>query len=258
VPVIEYVGVHKAYGRPVLRGVDLQVEAGETLAVVGRSGVGKSVLLRLTVGLAAPDTGEIRVAGQSVPRATPREMAAIRRRIGYVFQGGALFDSMTVGDNIAYGLPDDVLAGLTPGELARRIAATLDRVHLAQDISGRLPAELSGGMRKRVALARALIARPRILLFDEPVTGLDPVTEAAIHALIREVSAEAGVTAILVTHHVDGALRIADRVALLEEGVIRFTGPPDGFRHSDDPLIRGFLDPDAAAGLALTLEGTGR
>jgi phospholipid/cholesterol/gamma-HCH transport system ATP-binding protein len=253
--VIEYLDVHKAYGEPVLRGVGLHVEEGETLAVVGRSGVGKSVLLRLTIGLAAPDAGDIRVAGRSVSAAGARELAAIRRRIGYVFQSGALFDSMSVHRNVASGLPDDVLAGLTPDDLARRVAATLERVNLTSGIAGQRPAELSGGMRKRVALARALIARPRILLFDEPVTGLDPVTEATIHALIRDVSAEAGVTAVLVTHHVEGALRIADRVALLEGGVIRFTGTPDAFRQSQDPLIRGFLDPGAAASVALTLEG---
>jgi phospholipid/cholesterol/gamma-HCH transport system ATP-binding protein len=255
--VIDYVGVHKAYDRPVLRGIDLHVEAGETLAVVGRSGVGKSVLLRLTVGLAAPDAGDVRVAGRSVSGAGARELAAIRRRIGYVFQGGALFDSMTVLDNVASGLPDDVLAGLSPGEVARRVAGTLERVNLGSDVAAQRPAELSGGMRKRVALARALIARPRILLFDEPVTGLDPVTEAAIHALIRDVSADAAVTAVLVTHHVEGALRVADRVALLEAGVIGFTGAPDAFRQSADPLIRGFLDPYAAASLAPSLEGTG-
>jgi phospholipid/cholesterol/gamma-HCH transport system ATP-binding protein len=253
--VIDYLDVHKAYGEPVLRGVSLHVEQGETLAVVGRSGVGKSVLLRLTVGLAAPDAGDIRVAGRSVSAAGARELAAIRRRIGYVFQSGALFDSMSVHHNVASGLPNDALADLTPGELARRVAVTLERVNLSAGIAGLRPAELSGGMRKRVALARALIARPRILLFDEPVTGLDPVTEAAIHALIRDVSAEAGVTAVLVTHHVEGALRIADRVALLEGGVIRFTGTPYAFRQSHDPLIRGFLDPDAAASVALTLEG---
>jgi phospholipid/cholesterol/gamma-HCH transport system ATP-binding protein len=254
--VIDYLGLHKAYDRPVLRGVELRVREGETLAVVGRSGVGKSVLLRMTVGLAEPDAGDVRVAGRSVIRADARELAALRRQIGYVFQGAALFDSMTVLDNVGQGLPDAVLTRLDRRELVRRVAGALERVNLDPAIVWQRPAELSGGMRKRVALARALIARPRILLFDEPVTGLDPVTEAAIHGLIRDVSAGAGVTSVLVTHHVEGALRIADRLALLEDGRIRFTGTPAEFTRNDDPLIRAFLDADAAARLATTMETT--
>lgn len=252
--MIEFLGVHKAYDRPVLRGVTLRVHAGETVAVVGRSGGGKSVLLKTTIGLVTPDAGDVRVDGASVSRADAATLLRLRRSVGYVFQGAALFDSMTVLDNVASGLPDATHRRLSRRDLLRRVLKALDRVNLTDRVVWKRPAELSGGMRKRVGLARALIGEPRVLLFDEPVTGLDPVNEAAIHGLIGALSSERGVTAILVTHHVEGALRIADRVALLEQGRIRFTGSPADIRSSRDPLVRAFLNPGLAADMAPLLE----
>lgn len=252
--MIEFLRVHKAYGHPVLRGVSLRVRTGETMAVVGRSGGGKSVLLKTTIGLITPDAGDVLVDGESVVRADAPTLLRLRRAIGYVFQGAALFDSLTVLENVARGLPDDTLSDLSRRDLLRRVLHALERVNLSDDVVWKRPAELSGGMRKRVGLARALIGEPRILLFDEPVTGLDPVNEAAIHGLIDHLSGGRGVTSILVTHHLDGALRIADRVALLESGRIHFVGTPDELRASSDPLVRAFLNPGLAAALAPMLE----
>jgi phospholipid/cholesterol/gamma-HCH transport system ATP-binding protein len=240
--MIEYRGVWKSFDLPVLRGVDLAVARGETLAVVGPSGTGKSVLLKTTIGLVAPDHGDVRVGGESVFRGGRGALARIRRKVAYVFQNAALFDSMTVFDNVAQGLPDDELRRVPRLELSRRVADALEHVNLdPRAVAGKLPSELSGGMRKRVGLARAIIGKPEIVLYDEPVTGLDPVTADAVHRLIHRLDRELGATSVIVTHDVEGALGIADRVAMLEGGRIRFFGTPAEFRDSEDPLVHSYI-----------------
>ncbi len=252
--MIEYIDIHKAFDVPVLSGIDLTVETGETLSIVGPSGTGKSVLLKTTNGLLVPDRGDVRIDGVSVYQSDRATVERIRRKVGYVFQYAALFDSMTVYENLLMGLPDgDGRRGRSP-EVLRRIAEALEDVNLDPfQVLQKLPAELSGGMRKRVGLARAIVGRPEILLYDEPVTGLDPVNTAAVSRLIQEIRARRPVTSIVVTHDVEGALEISDRVALLEHGQLRFVGPPAAFRASDDPVVRAFADRRAAAEAALAI-----
>jgi phospholipid/cholesterol/gamma-HCH transport system ATP-binding protein len=252
--VIEYLDVHKAFDVPVLSGVSLQVPPGEILAIVGPSGTGKSVLLKTTIGLIMPDRGDVRVDGVSVVSARRRQLQEVRRKAGYVFQYAALFDSMSVYENVAYGVQDEVARGLGGAQLLRRVAEALEDVNLdPRQVLSKLPAELSGGMRKRVGLARAIVGDPEILLYDEPVTGLDPVNTAAIDQLITQIAEKRHVTSIVVTHDVDGVLRYCDRVALLEGGLLQFVGTPDEFRKSDAPLVRAFNDREAAAATARSL-----
>jgi phospholipid/cholesterol/gamma-HCH transport system ATP-binding protein len=250
--MIEYRDVHKAFDVPVLAGVSFVVETGETLAVVGPSGTGKSVLLKTTIGLITPDHGDVVIDGQSVFNATPDELQAIRRKAGYVFQNAALFDSMNVFENVAYGLPEGAIKRLGRAEVTRRVARSLEEVNLDPSIvMGKLPAELSGGMRKRVGLARAIVGEPQILLYDEPVTGLDPVNAASVDRLIADIAERTHVTSVVVTHDIEGGLSISDRVALLEGGKLRFLGTPDEFRRSRDPLVRAFADRQAAVEAAM-------
>ncbi len=253
--MVEYQELYKTFDTPVLAGVDLTVETGETLAVLGPSGTGKSVLLKTTIGLITPDRGDVRIDGESVFRGSARTLARIRRKVGYVFQNAALFDSMTVLENIAEGLPQRELRSLPRRELVRRAAEALDLVNLEpRQVLAKLPSELSGGMRKRVGLARAIVGRPEILLYDEPVTGLDPMNSAIVHRLISRLAEELGVTSIVVTHEIEGALEIADHVALLERGRVRFRGTPAEFHASSDPLVRAFLDRDVVVQPNVALE----
>jgi phospholipid/cholesterol/gamma-HCH transport system ATP-binding protein len=239
--MVEYLGVYKAFDVPVLAGVDLTVQTGETLAILGPSGTGKSVLLKTTIGLIQPDHGDVKVDGESVFFGGPKALYKIRRKVGYVFQNAALFDSMTVLDNVAQGIPESELRGIDRAELVGRVADALDHVNLnPRAVMAKLPSELSGGMRKRVGLARAIVGRPEILLYDEPVTGLDPMNSGVVHRLIASLADELGVTSIIVTHDIEGALEISDHVALLEGGKIRFFGTPPDFRESQDPIVRGF------------------
>lgn len=239
--------IHKAFDVPVLRGVSLTAGEGETLAVVGQSGTGKSVLLKTTIGLIVPDRGNVRVNGEPVFEGRRGVLDRVRRQVGYVFQNAALFDSMSVFDNIALGLPEVELRRLSRPEVVRRVARALELVNLEPRlVMAKLPAELSGGMRKRAGLARAIVGRPTILLYDEPVTGLDPVNGAVVHALIERLSDELGVTSIIVTHDVTGALEISDRIAMLHEGRIAFVGTPGEFRSAVDPQVRAFVDRRAA------------
>ena len=250
--MIEYQDVHKTFDVPVLAGVSFRVETGETLAVVGPSGTGKSVLLKTTIGLIVPDSGDVVIDGQSVFSATPDELQAIRRKAGYVFQNAALFDSMNVFENVAYGLPENAFKTLGKQEVLRRVVRALEDVNLDPSVVlQKLPAELSGGMRKRVGLARAIVGEPQILLYDEPVTGLDPVNAASVDRLISDIAERTHVTSIVVTHDIEGGLSISDRVALLEGGKLRFLGTPDEFRRSRDPLVRAFADRQAAVAAAL-------
>ncbi len=253
--MVEYIDIWKAFDVPVLKGVDLTVETGETLSIVGPSGTGKSVLLKTTLGLIQPDRGDVRIDGKSVFYGNGKDLRAIRKQVGYVFQNAALFDSMSVYENVAAGIGEAELKTLERSEVSRRVADALEHVNLDPVVvMNKLPAELSGGMRKRVGLARAFVGRPQILLYDEPVTGLDPVNTALVHQLIESLDEELGATSIVVTHDVEGALIISDRVALLEGGKVRFVGTPDEFRTTEDPLVRAFLDREAAAHAAETME----
>ena len=236
---IELRDVHKAFGdRVILDGVTIDVAEGETLAIIGASGSGKSVMLKTIVGLLTVDAGTVHVDGQLVGDLTRAELYELRRRVGFVFQFAALFDSMTVFDNVAMGLRR---AGMPESEIGARVADSLHLVEM-DGFSERLPAQLSGGQRKRVGLARAIATRPKYLLYDEPTTGLDPVTTAVIDHLILKMRNELQVSSIVVTHDMTSAYRVADRVAMLHRGRIRFTGTPAEVRAVDDPIVRGFVE----------------
>jgi phospholipid/cholesterol/gamma-HCH transport system ATP-binding protein len=253
-PAIQYKGVCKAFDAPVLSGVDLDIEEGETVSIVGPSGTGKSVLLKTTIGLIMPDAGDILVDGESIASADRQGLENIRRKVGYVFQYAALFDSMTIFENVAQGLREEELESLGAAELEQRVNQALVDVHLEPDrVLAKLPSELSGGMRKRVGVARAIVGRPRIILYDEPVTGLDPVTSAAVSQLIVRIAEATRVTSVVVTHDVEGALLISNRIALLDHGKLRFVGTPEAFRESRDPLVLAFYDRKAAAAAALAI-----
>ena len=246
--MIEYICIRKSFERPVLDSVTLTVASGELVAILGPSGAGKSVLLKTTNGLVVPDRGDVRIDGESIHFGPPGTLEKWRRAIGYVFQHAALFDSMNVFENVALGIPEDEAARLSLRDRAARVAGALRSVRLVPRlVFGKMPSELSGGMRKRVGVARAIVGRPSILLYDEPVTGLDPVTSAAVEQLIARLRRELRATSIVVTHDVEGALELCDRVALLDGGRIRFLGTPEAFRSSDDPLLRSFTDRRAAA-----------
>jgi phospholipid/cholesterol/gamma-HCH transport system ATP-binding protein len=233
-------GVSKAFGEKViLDAVSLEVQEGETLAVIGGSGVGKSVLLKTIVGLLRPDAGRVEVDGEIVTELRDQALYQLRRRVGYVFQFAALFDSMTVEANLAMGLSR--VPGIEPEERRRRIEESLRLVEL-EGFGARMPGELSGGQRKRVGLARAIVTRPKYLLYDEPTTGLDPVTTAVIDRLILRMREELGVTSMVVTHDMASAYRVADRIAMLHAGRIRYAGTPDEIREADDPVVRGFIE----------------
>lgn len=232
-------GVEKAFrGLPVLRGVTLEVQRGETLVLLGGSGSGKSVLLKHCNGLLRPDRGAVIVEGRHLERLSEAALVPVRRRVGMLFQGGALFDSLTVGDNVAFPLREHRM--VPEGDIPRRVAEALALVGLA-GTEPLMPAELSGGMRKRAALARTLVLEPRVLLYDEPTTGLDPVVAARINHLIRDLQRRLGLTAVVVTHDLHSAFFVADRLAFLHEGRIRFHGTPEEARAAADPPLREFL-----------------
>lgn len=232
--------VHRAFGRnQVLRGLDLEVLDGETLSVIGFSGAGKSVVLKHMVGLIRPDSGDVVVDGQDVSELDVRELNVLRREIGYVFQFAALFDSMSIADNVAMGLRR--MPGMYDEEIMSRVRECLALVEL-EGIEDRYPSELSGGMVKRAGLARAIATRPKYLLYDEPTTGLDPVTVTVIDRLIVRMKEELGVTGVVVTHDIESAYRISDRIAMLHDGRIRICGTVDQIKESDDLLLRSFLE----------------
>lgn len=245
--MINYRNIHKAFDLPVLEGVDLRIETGEMFALFGPSGTGKSVLLKTTLGLVYPDRGDVEVNGLSVyygPRGT---LDQIRCMVGYVFQHAALFDSLNVYDNVAMGLPEEELAVMLRRDVARRIWDALEIVNLEpREILTKTPSELSGGMKKRVGIARAIVGRPEVLLWDEPTTGLDPINTAAVQRLIQRLSTELEVTSLLVTHDIEGALLLCDRVALLDSGTLRFCGTPEEFRNSPDRMVQAFVNRAAA------------
>ena len=242
--MIELRNVHKAFGKQVvLNGVDFEVREGETVALLGPSGTGKSVLLKHIIGLIRPDVGEIYVDGKDVCRLKRKELSQLRSEIGYVFQNGALFDSMNVFENVRLGITDeDKYADL---EYCRqRVSECIRLVNLPAETIEKFPAQLSGGMRKRVGIARAIAGKPKYLLYDEPTSGLDPVNADIIDGLVQRLDNELGVTSVMVTHDVRGAFRVADRLALLSEGKIVMQGTPQEFLESKNPKVREFLERD--------------
>ena len=237
--MIEIKNISKSFGtRHVLRDCSLRVERGETMVVIGASGTGKSTLLKTIIGLLDPDTGHVLVDGQQVGALRPRDLAALRTRMGYLFQSGALINWLTVGENVA--LPLRETARLPEDEITSRVEHSLEIVGL-KDTRDLMPNQLSGGMRKRAGLARSLVTEPEIILYDEPTTGLDPVTAHIIDQLIIDLRAKLGVTSVVVSHDMEGVWRVADRVAMLYEGSIVAIGSPDEIRASDDPIVQQFV-----------------
>jgi len=225
-------------GQEILRGVDLDVAHGETLAIIGRSGGGKSVLLKHLVGLMQPDAGEIWIEDQNIIGLNERQLGAIRQKIGILFQGAALFDSMTVAENIAFPLRE---AGeRNPKVLREKVREMLDVVEL-EGQEEKMPESLSGGMKKRVGLARSIIRRPKCVLYDEPTSGLDPVVADSINRLIRRLQKRLGMTSIVVTHDMKSAFDVANYIAYLHEGRIYFYGAPIQFQQTSDPILQDFL-----------------
>jgi phospholipid/cholesterol/gamma-HCH transport system ATP-binding protein len=251
--LIRYRNIHKAFDRPILSGVDLDIESGEMFALFGPSGTGKSVLLKTTIALIRPDRGDVEVDGYSVHFGGREALQAVRERVGYVFQQAALFDSLNVFDNVAMGIPEGQVSALSRKALAAKVWEALDLVNLEPaEVMAKIPSELSGGMKKRVGIARAIVGRPAVLLWDEPTTGLDPINTAAVERLITRLSRDLEVTSLLVTHDVEGALEMCNRVAMLDGGRLRFCGTPVEFRASTDPVVQAFID-RAAAERALDL-----
>lgn len=237
---IELRDVHKAFGpKQVLKGFTLEVVEGRTTVVIGASGGGKSVMLKHIVGLIRPDRGEVWVDGVRVGDLKRDELYELRRKAGYVFQFAALFDSMTVAENVGLGLQR--IAGMTEGQIAQRVSECLDLV----DLSGyeeRYPAELSGGQKKRAGLARAIATKPKYVLYDEPTTGLDPLTKTVIDRLILRTRDELGVTGVVITHDMQSAYKIGDRIAMLYDGTVRYEGSPEEIQACEDPVVRSFIE----------------
>jgi phospholipid/cholesterol/gamma-HCH transport system ATP-binding protein len=242
-PKISLRGVTKRFGdRVVLDDVDLDVHEGDSLVMVGGSGTGKSVLLKHMIRLLSPDEGTVTVDGVDLATLGNREITDFRRRYGMAFQEGALFDSLTVAGNIGFPLKR---AGWSRERVAARVAECMELVHLERSAAGKLPAELSGGMRRRVGLARAIALEPRILLLDEPTTGLDPVISAVIEELILDLDARLGATTVAITHDMESAFRIADRIGMLHAGRVIALAPPEEFRRHPDPRVQQFLRREA-------------
>ncbi len=237
---IRVVNLHKWFGENnVLRGVDLEVSQGESLVVIGGSGTGKTVLIRCIIGLVPPDEGEIYVDGVEITSLNEREMNEVRKKFGMLFQGGALFDSLSVWENVGFGLRQHKRLG---DEEIRKIATEKLALLGLKDIEDLMPAELSGGMKKRVSLARAIAMEPEILLYDEPTTGIDPVMADAINELIIRMKEKLNVTSIAITHDMKSAYKIADRIAMLFQGKIIEVGTPEEIRNSPNPVVRQFIE----------------
>jgi phospholipid/cholesterol/gamma-HCH transport system ATP-binding protein len=234
------VDIYKAFGENrVLEGFTLDVAEGETVMIIGYSGTGKSVAIKHIVGLLQPDAGTVFVDGKEVPKLSRRELYKLRAKIGYVFQFAALFDSLTIGENVAMGLRKQ--GELSDREIDARVAEALELVDLP-NVQQHFPAELSGGMRKRVGIARAIALRPKYILYDEPTTGLDPVTSAVIDELMLRMQKQLGVTGVVITHDMRSAYRVGTRIAMLYEGKVRQVGTVDEIRNTADPVVRQFIE----------------
>lgn len=238
-PVVELRGVRKAFGRlHVLDGLDLRVRPQETLTIIGGSGTGKTVILKLMVGLLKPEAGRVLVEGEDLVPLAEEQLFRVRRRIGFLFQGAALFDSLSVGENVAYPLREHTQ--MDGAQVAARVREVLALVGL-DGVEGVAPAALSGGMRKRVGLARAIALAPDLILYDEPTTGLDPQNAEKINALIRDLQRKLGVTSVVVTHDMHSAFKVSDRIALLREGRIAAQGTPAELRGSAEEFVQDFI-----------------
>jgi phospholipid/cholesterol/gamma-HCH transport system ATP-binding protein len=238
--MIRLINVHKSFGeKRVLSGFTLDIAEGETMVVIGFSGTGKSVAIKHIVGLLEPDIGEVWVDGREVPKLPRRDLYELRTQVGYVFQFAALFDSYSIGENVAMGLRKQ--GTLSPDEIETRVHEALELVDLP-DVANRFPAELSGGMRKRVGIARAVALRPKYMLYDEPTTGLDPVTSATIDELMIRMRDVLGVTGVVITHDMRSAYTVGTRIAMLYEGQVRQVGTVDEIKHTKDPVVRQFIE----------------
>ncbi|MEJ2538698.1 MAG: ABC transporter ATP-binding protein [Gemmatimonadota bacterium] len=237
---IEMKGLAKAFGdKQVLKDFSLEVQEGEVVSVIGPSGSGKSTALKHIIGLVEPDEGEVWVDGQNVGSLAQDDLYDLRRKVGYVFQFAALFDSMTVAENVAMGLKR--MRELSEGEIQERVRDALERVDLSGH-EGKYPAELSGGMKKRAGVARAITLNPKYLLYDEPTTGLDPVTVTMVDRLIGQMQEDLEVTSLVITHDLESAYRISDRIAMLYDGRVRAEGTPQEIQESEDPVVRAFVE----------------
>ncbi len=240
--------LYKSFGpKKVLKGVDLEIEAGEIMVIIGQSGSGKSVLLKHIIGIMKPDAGEIYVDAQLMNALTEKELLKMSRKFGMLFQGSALFDSLTVEENVAFGLRRHTT--LSEEEIKRVVQASLERVGL-RDIENLLPYELSGGMKKRVGLARAIAYGPEIILYDEPTTGLDPIRADAINNLILQLKRDLNVTSIVITHDMNSTYKVADRIAMLYDGRIIEVGSTEEIRHSPNPIVQQFINGRATGPIA--------
>jgi phospholipid/cholesterol/gamma-HCH transport system ATP-binding protein len=248
--MIKLVDVHKSFGaKKVLQGFTLDVDEGETMVIIGYSGSGKSVAIKHIVGLLEPDSGTVFVDNKEVPKLSRPELYDLRSKVGYVFQFAALFDSMTIGDNVAMGLRKE--HKLSEEEIATRVSESLALVDLP-GVESKMPAELSGGMRKRVGIARAIARHPKYLLYDEPTTGLDPVTSAVIDQLMVRTREKLGVTSIVITHDMRSAYTVGSRIAMLYEGKVRQVGTVDEIKHTRDPIVCQFIEGRPTVEMAAT------
>jgi phospholipid/cholesterol/gamma-HCH transport system ATP-binding protein len=233
--------LHKKFGdKEVLKGVNLEIKTGETTVIIGRSGEGKSVLIKHVVGLLMPDEGYVKVENKKISELNSSELYNLRKKFGFLFQGSALFDSMTVEENIALPLVESK-NGYTKKDIDKIVSEKLDLVDLP-GVQSLKPSELSGGMKKRVGLARALVTNPDYILYDEPTTGLDPIMSDSIDHLIKNLSQKLNVTSIVVTHDMYSVKNVADKVAMLNEGIIHFMGTPEQLFNSEDPVISNFIN----------------
>ena len=236
---VEFVDVHKAYGaKQVLRGVNLKVYRGEVLVILGGSGTGKSVTLRHMLGLEAPDQGRVLVEDEDITELPEEELYRVRKKFGMLFQSGALFDSMTVFENIAFPLREHT--EMSEEEISRAVRERLELVNMP-NTEQLMPVDLSGGMRKRVGLARSIVLDPKMILYDEPTTGLDPITAQKINELIIDLQSKLNVTSVVVTHDIQSAFSVGDRIAFLNRGIFEWIGSMDEARDSDHPVLREFL-----------------
>lgn len=252
-PLIELRGVHKRFGKlVVLDGLDLRVAERECLVVIGPSGTGKSVLLKHIMGLLRPDKGEVYFRGKRIDQFTERRLEPIRRRFGFLFQMGALFDSLSVGENVAFPLREN--GSFSDGEIEDRVKQKLAMVGL-EGTASKMPSEMSGGQRKRVALARAIALDPEVVLYDEPTTGLDPIRSDVINELILKLNNETNVTSIVVTHDMTSAFKVADRMVMLLGGKVRFDGTPEQIRQTDDEEVQRFVQGRASESDLRALRG---
>jgi phospholipid/cholesterol/gamma-HCH transport system ATP-binding protein len=241
-PLIRFDGVHKSFGTKVIySGLNLEIRRGETITVMGPSGSGKSVMLKMLIGLLRADAGEVVFDGRDVMSMSDGELTDVRRRIAYLFQGAALFDSLNVGENVAYGLREQFWNKMTGEEIEARVDQSLELVGLP-GIQSMRPSDLSGGMKKRVGLARTLALQPEVILYDEPTTGLDPINTARINHLILGIQRALHITSVVVTHDMGTAFTVSDRLAMIGKGRILFVGTKEEFRESRNPYVHNFIN----------------